>query len=187
MSPTILVIEDEADERDALRAWLEHHGHRVEAAGAGREALDMLAVRLAPPALILLDLHMPRMDGWHFLATLALHAAWRHVPVLVTSSTIRDGDVIDLPTVAFASKPLRPDALQQLIEGLLAPSPLLDAAAGSDATAVPVVVADEEDTQPFDVTRASNPWKDGSAARDDETPAATDSRCQRSPSRLAPG
>jgi CheY-like chemotaxis protein len=64
----ILVVEDDADTRAGLVSFLEGEGFTVRGAANGREALDVLEGALVPPRLILLDLMMPVMDGWQFLA-----------------------------------------------------------------------------------------------------------------------
>ena len=61
----ILVVEDDAVTREALKAVLEGNGYAVACAHDGRQALDRLG-RDEPPALILLDLMMAGMDGWEF-------------------------------------------------------------------------------------------------------------------------
>ncbi|HEX4869097.1 MAG TPA: response regulator [Moraxellaceae bacterium] len=69
-SPTVLIVDDHPLMRRGLRQLLELHGELVVAAeaGSGEEALD-LAQRLAP-ALVLLDVHMPQLDGVETLACL---------------------------------------------------------------------------------------------------------------------
>src|SRR3989454_11108836 len=64
----ILVVEDNADVRDAWEALLEGEGYRVVSAASGREALRWLRSSEVMPALILLDLIMPGMNGWDFRA-----------------------------------------------------------------------------------------------------------------------
>jgi CheY-like chemotaxis protein len=64
---TVMVVDDEADLRDALRINLTLEGHRVIEAADGAEALRMMADQ--PPDVIVLDVTMPVMDGWEFLAT----------------------------------------------------------------------------------------------------------------------
>lgn len=80
----ILVVDDDADQRVALAALLSFRGYDVAVACDGLEAWEMLARGLRP-SLIVLDLSMPRMDGWSFLERLAgtVHA---EVPVIVTSA-----------------------------------------------------------------------------------------------------
>jgi CheY-like chemotaxis protein len=62
----ILVVEDNADIRDGLHTILEDHGYRIDTAAHGQEALVKLKAT-REPTLVLLDLMMPKMDGWEFL------------------------------------------------------------------------------------------------------------------------
>ena len=64
-APTILVVDDDADIRDAMCLILEHNGYRATAASNGEEALRVLRAG-RPVDLILLDMMMPVMDGWGF-------------------------------------------------------------------------------------------------------------------------
>lgn len=63
---TVLLIDDQADVREVLRLLLEREGFRAVEAGDGVEALRLL--RQNQPELIILDLLMPEMDGYEFLA-----------------------------------------------------------------------------------------------------------------------
>lgn len=67
--PPILIIEDEPDLRETLKELLEMYGFLVVAAENGEEGLKRLH-DIAQPCLILLDLMMPVMNGWEFLAAL---------------------------------------------------------------------------------------------------------------------
>jgi CheY-like chemotaxis protein len=64
MRAPILVVDDDPDILDMLREALEGAGHQVVTARDGLEALERL--RTGRPSLILLDMRMPRMDGWEF-------------------------------------------------------------------------------------------------------------------------
>ena len=64
--PYVLVIDDDDAIREAVAAFLEDDGFVVMQAANGIEALELLADVRRPPALILLDLMMPGMDGWTF-------------------------------------------------------------------------------------------------------------------------
>src|SRR5262245_38807138 len=66
---TVLVVEDIASAREALALVLRRHGYTVLAAEHGRRALDLLEAG-AKPDLILLDMLMPVLDGWHLLQEL---------------------------------------------------------------------------------------------------------------------
>jgi signal transduction histidine kinase/CheY-like chemotaxis protein len=83
----VLVVEDEQDARRLLKRTLERAGYTVEEASDGKEALDLMARPSAqPPELILLDLMMPRMDGFAFLQALRANERWRSIPVIVVSA-----------------------------------------------------------------------------------------------------
>ncbi len=82
---TILIVEDETDIRDVLRQSLELEGYEVAAAANGREGLEWL--RSNPlPALVLLDLLMPVMNGAELLSLVRGDEALRAVPVVVVSA-----------------------------------------------------------------------------------------------------
>lgn len=80
-SGRVLVVEDDDANAELLLRLLENAGWQVERAIHGRDALERIAV--AQPALILLDLKMPEMDGLAFLETLHRHPLAAAVPVIV--------------------------------------------------------------------------------------------------------
>ncbi len=81
----VLVVEDDDDVRGALAAYLEGEGHRVVEAADGGEALAQLRASGAP-CVILLDLFMPRVNGWQFRAEQVRDAALARIPVVVISA-----------------------------------------------------------------------------------------------------
>lgn len=85
--PTILVVDDDGDQRAAVVDLLELAGYQVTQACDGEEALALLHGGLRP-VLIVLDLTMPRMSGWTFLELLR-GTERSAVPVLVTSGDLR--------------------------------------------------------------------------------------------------
>jgi signal transduction histidine kinase/CheY-like chemotaxis protein len=88
----ILVVEDDLATRDAVRSTIEKMGLSVAEVTNGRLALSWLAENPAP-ALILLDLMMPEMDGFEFLDAFNSHAEWHHVPVVViTAKQLTDAE-----------------------------------------------------------------------------------------------
>lgn len=86
-APTILLVEDNPADSFILKAALDESGlpFRLEIARDGDEALDR--IRAVAPDLILLDLNLPRLDGWEVLAILDGDAALRSIPVWVLSSS----------------------------------------------------------------------------------------------------
>jgi CheY-like chemotaxis protein len=83
-SPSILVVEDEADSREVLRRILDQAGCAVSVARNGLEALAHLKDSL--PDLILLDLMMPEMDGFEFLSAVRENEAWRDLMIVVITA-----------------------------------------------------------------------------------------------------
>jgi CheY-like chemotaxis protein len=79
-----LVIDNDADLRQRLRGLLEQEGWEVGEAAEGREGLARLAEQR--PGLILLDLLMPGMDGFEFLAQLQQREEGRSVPVIILTA-----------------------------------------------------------------------------------------------------
>lgn len=94
---TLLVIEDDADIRDTIRAVFELDGYAVETATNGLEGLAALE-RLGQPCVILLDLMMPVMDGWQFLERLRAHPdpELAACPVTVVSGVADHEDALAL-------------------------------------------------------------------------------------------
>ena len=83
-SGRVLIVDDEADARALMRRSLERDGWAIAEAADGRAALARLAEEV--PDLILLDLRLPRMDGFEFLGELRDHPEWQHVPVVVVTA-----------------------------------------------------------------------------------------------------
>src|SRR5262249_27964401 len=77
----ILLVEDEMSTRVMLRHAIERMDLQVAEAVNGRAALQWLAGN-PPPALILLDIMMPEMDGFEFLDAFRKNSQWREVPVI---------------------------------------------------------------------------------------------------------
>ncbi|CAA7624663.1 Signal transduction histidine kinase [Candidatus Terasakiella magnetica] len=80
----ILVVEDDHTNREMLRRMLAKEGWSVVEAANGRIALDRVAESV--PDLILLDLMMPEMDGFEFVAELQRHPVWHTIPVVVLTA-----------------------------------------------------------------------------------------------------
>jgi CheY-like chemotaxis protein len=84
----VMIVEDEADARDAMVELIAGEGFSAVGAVHGQEALDMLRSGTRP-ALILLDLKMPVMDGWEFCEALAADERLASIPVaILTASAI---------------------------------------------------------------------------------------------------
>lgn len=103
----VLIVDDDADIRDTLRDYLEDNGFEVMLAAHGGEALSLLA--LGKPCLLLLDLVMPKMDGWELLRRLVAQTPASAFPIYISTSA---------PEQAPAGYPLlrKPLELSQLLE-----------------------------------------------------------------------
>ena len=112
----ILVVEDESDVREAICEMLAAGGHDTVPAADGIQASDWLEHQYpVRPCLILLDLRMPKLDGWDFLERLRREERWRNLPVIVLSATVRYGEPPPVVRAqAFWSKP----PLDEQIDGV---------------------------------------------------------------------
>ncbi len=91
----VLVVDDDPEVREVLVRTMQRHGWAADTAADGRAALDMLAAQ--QPDLILLDLMMPRMDGFEFVAELRQRPDWRAIPIIVvTAKTLTNEDRVRL-------------------------------------------------------------------------------------------
>jgi CheY-like chemotaxis protein len=103
----ILVVEDNEDAREAMVALLQMKGYRAVPAANGQEALDYL--HNAPvPDLIILDLWMPVMDGWHFRDEQVKDPRLKKIPVIVVTAL---SDRADIDVNDIIIKPVDVDRL----------------------------------------------------------------------------
>ena len=91
LKPTapVLIVDDDKLTRDLVKRSLESEGFQVVEANNGRIALEQM--ESTKPGLILLDLLMPEMDGFEFLAELRRQERWRSIPVVVVTAKNLDG------------------------------------------------------------------------------------------------
>jgi CheY-like chemotaxis protein len=112
----ILIVDDDADSRDALAGVLDNEGYRSVQVENGQQALEHLSSRAHPPALILLDLDMPVMDGRQFLARLPrANGSLRPIVIVITGQDPR----FVSGAVAVFRKPIQLNQLLSLMEQLL--------------------------------------------------------------------
>ena len=107
----ILVVDDDAEIREALSDLLSDEGHQVRSAANGKEALDLLR-RTPAPCMILLDLMMPVMNGWQFVTETAGDPTLSGIPVWIITAA---GDAHPAPSgvTGVLRKPFR---LRELLE-----------------------------------------------------------------------
>jgi len=107
----ILVVEDDNDVRDAMVQVLESEGYTAIPAADGVEALDRLSDGLQP-CVILLDLMMPRMDGWQFMEE---HRRRQASTPIVVVSAYSSAERLRNAGVEYMRKPVDIDALLALV------------------------------------------------------------------------
>jgi len=81
---SVLLVEDDVETRSLMANTLAKAGWTVSEAGNGQEALDLMPA--IQPQLVLLDLMMPVMDGFGFLAAMRARPEWQHIPVIVITA-----------------------------------------------------------------------------------------------------
>lgn len=86
----VMVVEDDDYTRKLVREILESEGWRVSEAENGKVALRVMAENR--PAVIVLDLMMPEMDGFQFIEAMRVHEEWRRIPIVVVTALDLSGD-----------------------------------------------------------------------------------------------
>lgn len=128
--PTIMIVDDSVSVRRVMLNLLKSAGWDVLDAKDGIDALEKLREAEQAPALFLLDIEMPRMDGYELLSTLRSQPAYRETPIVMITS--RAGNkhrdkALSLGATDYVIKPYQDDQLLALIRELLAHSDPLSA------------------------------------------------------------
>ena len=119
-APLVLVVEDYQDAREMYAAYLTFSGFRVAEATNGVEAIDKTVELL--PDIILMDLALPRMDGWEATRRLKMDERTKHIPIVALTGHALAGHAEGARQAgcdAFVTKPCLPDALVAEIERML--------------------------------------------------------------------
>ena len=85
-SHPIMVIEDDDDIRELMKAMLEAEGYYSITASNGEEGLELLSQSETKPCMILLDMMMPIMDGWTFAEVAKKNVQYRNIPLLAVTA-----------------------------------------------------------------------------------------------------
>jgi CheY-like chemotaxis protein len=107
----VLIVEDDDGARAALGDLIDYEGYHVASCANGKEALEYLHTQPLP-ALIILDLQMPVMNGWQFCRERKKDTTIAAVPVVVITAFQFPGD---LDVVAVVHKPIDIDHLMELV------------------------------------------------------------------------
>ena len=102
----VLVVDDEADLVRILQFGLEAIGYQVETASDGQEALKK--ARETKPDIILLDLMLPKLDGYKVCRLLKFDERYKNIPVIILSARTQEGDqllAMEMGANRFITKP----------------------------------------------------------------------------------
>jgi len=119
--PRVVIADDDPDIRRLVEMTVTNAGCDVTVASDGEEALER--VRESKPDLVILDVLMPRMDGWEVARALKSDPATREVPVMFLTSRGQEHDVLegfDSGAVDYMVKPFSPRELQVRVRAVLA-------------------------------------------------------------------
>lgn len=120
MCAHVVVAEDDADQAELVRLYLEHEGHKVDVVSDGRSALDVTRGTL--PDLLILDVMMPRVDGLDVCRVIRADARLTHLPVLLLTARTSEEDMLlglDLGADDYMVKPFSPRELMARVRSLL--------------------------------------------------------------------
>jgi len=121
LAAIILYVEDDPIQRQLIAQMLEWGGYTVELAEDGREGVDKATSRL--PDLIMMDLRLPRMDGYAAIKAIRSQAETAHIPILALSSLTGERDkkqAMDAGANAYFVKPIDLTQLLSILKTYLA-------------------------------------------------------------------
>jgi two-component system response regulator VicR len=120
-SKQILCIEDEPEMIDLIRLILGRRGFEVVGAAGGKEGLEKMQQH--PPALVLLDLMMPDMDGWEVYQQMKADEKTKDIPVIVVTAKAQSIDKVLGLHIAkvddYIAKPFSPQDLLNSVDKVL--------------------------------------------------------------------
>jgi CheY-like chemotaxis protein len=119
--PTCLIVEDHGDTREGYAEFLAFSGFDVVTAADGAAMWEALDARL--PDAIVMDLHLPKTDGWSLIRALRRSPATRRIPVVVVSASVRDSereDAVRAGCDSFIPKPCDPARIVEDLHRLIA-------------------------------------------------------------------
>jgi two-component system cell cycle response regulator DivK len=120
MTNRILVVEDDADNRRIVVKVLTLEGHETLEAGDGHEAIEI--ARTSHPDLIVMDLALPRLDGWETCRQLKADARTADIPIIALTAFAQRGDEERARRAGcdgYLSKPCRPQTIRETVRRVL--------------------------------------------------------------------
>ena len=114
----ILLVEDNEMNRDMLSRRLERKGFAIVMALDGQQALDMAAAEA--PALILMDMSLPIIDGWEATRRIKSNAATKGIPIIALTAHAMQGDELKAKEAGCDDFDTKPVELPRLLEKIQA-------------------------------------------------------------------
>jgi DNA-binding response OmpR family regulator len=118
--PLVLIADDDPDIRSLVALRLERSGYEVVAAGDGEQALAAALERA--PDLALLDVMMPKLDGYEVTERLRQQEATRHLPVILLTARVQESDIargVEAGADDYVKKPFSTSELRDRVQAVL--------------------------------------------------------------------
>ena len=123
--PYILIVDDDADIMEGILMILETQPYRLDTARDGKQCMDMIKNEV--PDLVILDLLMPKMDGWGVIREMRSTPKYSSVPILILSTVIEDASHrryeletgMSMDIQGYVQKPAKPANLLQRVENII--------------------------------------------------------------------
>lgn len=122
--PRILVVEDNAENSDALSRRLQRRGFEVLIAADGAAGVNMTVAE--KPDLVLMDMNMPEMDGWEATRQIRAKDEFKQLPIIALTAHAMSGDrerALEAGCSDYHTKPVEFPKLMQQIEAMLQKRP----------------------------------------------------------------
>ena len=124
-SKSVLLVEDNDDNALIYKTVLEYAGYSVLHARDGLEALHCAQQRV--PQLILMDISLPKIDGWECTAAIKQNPALRHIPIIAVTAHAFETDrkrARDMGFTGYLVKPVEPRRVLSEVQAVIGAAPL---------------------------------------------------------------
>lgn len=119
--PTVLIVEDDSHILHLLRFILEREGYEAQVATDGRAAQGLIE-RIDPPAVVILDVMLPYVDGYQLLGEMRARAGWEKLPIIILTAKSQEKDIVralDAGANDYVVKPFKPEELRARVKRLV--------------------------------------------------------------------
>ena len=119
--PVALIVEDDEQILALLKFMFEREGYEVQVAREGKAAQAAIS-RMAPPAVVMLDVMLPYADGFQLLARMRARPGWESLPIIMLTAKSQEKDIVralDAGASDYLAKPFKPEELRARVRRLL--------------------------------------------------------------------